>query len=37
MRLVGEFLNQRGITVSAPCLPGHGTTLDGLNQRQWRD
>lgn len=37
MRLVGESLNQRGITVSAPCLPGHGTTLDDLNQRQWRD
>ena len=37
MRLVGEYLNQHEITVSAPCLPGHGTTLDDLNQRQWRD
>ena len=32
MRLVGEYLNQHKITVSAPCLPGHGTTLDDLNQ-----
>lgn len=37
MRLVGEYLNQRDITVSVPCLPGHGTTLDDLNQCQWRD
>jgi carboxylesterase len=37
MRLVGEYLNQHEITVSAPCLPGHGTTLDDLNQRQWSD
>nr|HRJ44044.1 alpha/beta fold hydrolase [Caldilineaceae bacterium] len=37
MRLVGEYLNQRGITVSAPCLPGHATTLDDLNRRRWSD
>lgn len=37
MRLVGEYLNQHEITVSAPCLPGHGTTLDDLNRRQWSD
>ncbi len=37
MRPVGEYLHQKNITVSAPCLPGHGTTLDDLNQRQWRD
>ena len=37
MRLVGEYLNQHEITVSAPCLPGHGTTLADLNQRQWSD
>ncbi len=27
-RLVGEYLNQRGITVVRACLPGHATTLD---------
>jgi len=37
MRLVGEYLNQHDITVSAPCLPGHGTTIEDLNQRQWSD
>ena len=37
MRLVGEYLNQHEITVSAPCLPGHGTTLEELNQCKWSD
>jgi carboxylesterase len=37
MRLVGQYLNQRDITVSAPCLPGHGTNIEDLNQRQWSD
>ncbi len=37
MRLVGEYLNQKEITVSAPCLPGHGSTIEDLNQRRWKD
>lgn len=37
MRLVGDYLHQRGFTVSGPCLPGHGTTVDDLNQRRWNE
>jgi carboxylesterase len=32
MRLVGDYLHQRGLTVSGPLLPGHGT-----NRCQWAD
>ncbi|HEX9115874.1 MAG TPA: alpha/beta fold hydrolase [Anaerolineae bacterium] len=35
MRLVGDYLNARGLTVSAPLLPGHGTTVEDLNTRTW--
>jgi carboxylesterase len=37
MRLVGDYLHSRGLTVSAPLLPGHGTTLEDLNRRSWRE
>ena len=37
MRLVGEYLNERGMTVSAPLLPGHGTTIEELNRCRWQD
>ncbi|MBE7554578.1 MAG: alpha/beta fold hydrolase [Anaerolineales bacterium] len=37
MRPVGDYLNQRGLTVSVPCLPGHGTTLEDLNRQRWTD
>ncbi len=37
MRLVGDYLNQRGLTVSGPLLPGHGTTAEDLNRCQWTD
>ena len=37
MRLIGDFLNQRGYTVSAPLLPGHGTSLEDMNRRTWRE
>ena len=37
MRLVGQYLNERGLTVSAPLLPGHGTTPDDLNNYGWKD
>jgi carboxylesterase len=37
MRLVGDYLNERGLTVSAPLLPGHGTTAEDLNRCHWSD
>ena len=37
MRLVGDYLHQRGLTVSGPRLPGHGTTLEDLNLRTWQE
>ncbi len=36
MRLVGTYLHERGMTVSAPCLPGHGTTVGDLNRMRWQ-
>ncbi len=32
MRLVGEYLHRRGLTVYAPLLPGHGTTVEDMNR-----
>jgi carboxylesterase len=37
MRWVGDYLYQRGMTVAAPRLPGHGTTPDDMNRRRWRE
>ncbi len=37
MRLVGDYLHQRGCTVSGPLLPGHGTTVEDMNRCQWSD
>jgi carboxylesterase len=37
MRLVGDYLHRRGLTVSAPLLPGHGTSVDDMNRCTWRD
>jgi carboxylesterase len=37
MRLIGDYLNGRGYTVSAPLLPGHGTTVEDMNRQSWRD
>jgi carboxylesterase len=37
MRRIGDFLNQRGLTVSAPLLPGHGTYVSDMNQYTWQD
>jgi len=37
MRLVGEYLHERGFTVSGPLLPGHGTTVDEMNRCRWTD
>jgi carboxylesterase len=37
MRLVGEYLHQRGLTVYAPLLPGHGATVEEMNRCRWTD
>jgi carboxylesterase len=37
MGLLGEYLHHRGLTVSAPLLPGHGTTVDQMNRCRWTD
>ncbi len=37
MRLIGDYLHDRGITVSAPMLPGHGTYVEEMNQYKWTD
>ena len=37
MRLVGDYLHQRGFTVSGPLLPGHGTTVENMNRCTWTD
>lgn len=37
MRRIGEYLHQRGLTVYAPLLPGHGTTVEEMNRCRWTD
>ena len=37
MRLLGDYLNRQGFTVSAPLLPGHGTTPQDMNLQRWTD
>ncbi len=37
MRLLGDYLHRRGFTVSAPLLPGHGTSVQDMNRCTWRD
>jgi carboxylesterase len=37
MRLIADYLNQRGLTVSGPLLPGHGTSLEDLDKRKWQE
>jgi carboxylesterase len=37
MRLAGEYLNHKGITVSGPLLSGHGTEPEDLNRYKWTD
>jgi carboxylesterase len=37
MRLIGDYLHDRGITVSAPMLPGHGTYVEEMNHYRWTD
>ncbi|MGC8785836.1 MAG: alpha/beta hydrolase [Anaerolineae bacterium] len=37
MRPMGEYLAQRGLTVSGPLLAGHGTTHEDLARTTWQD
>ena len=37
VRLVGEWLAERGHTVSGPRYPGHGTRWQDLAQTRWQD
>jgi carboxylesterase len=37
MRLIGEYLHGAGLTVFAPCLPGHGTAIDDMHGVRWQD
>ena len=37
MRLLGEYLNNRGYSVMAPLLPGHGTKPEDLMKYGWQD
>jgi len=36
MRRIGEYLNQQGLTISAPLLPGHGTFASDMNRYRWQ-
>jgi carboxylesterase len=35
LRPVAELLQQRGLTVLAPLLPGHGTRVEDMNRLHW--
>src|SRR5437899_410453 len=37
MRPLGTYLHQRGLTISAPLLPGHGTHFSDLRRIRWSD
>ncbi len=37
VRPVGEFLNSKGYTVTAPLLPGHGTQIEDMFHYSWQD
>lgn len=37
MRLVGDHLHQRGLTVAGPLLPGHGTSVEDMNRCRWTE
>ncbi len=35
MRFLGEYLHERGYSVCAPLLPGHGTSVEDLSATHW--
>jgi carboxylesterase len=37
LKPLAEFLNKNGYTISAPLLPGHGTSPEDLQQLSWYD
>lgn len=37
MRQLGDYLAERDITVMAPCIEGHGTRVEDLNETRWPD
>lgn len=37
MRLLGEDLHRRGMSVLAPLLPGHGTSVQDMNRTRWQE
>ena len=37
MRPWAEFMHQQGYTVRVPCLPGHGTKPEDLNEVKWQE
>jgi len=37
VRGLGDYLNQHGLTISAPLLPGHGTCPEDLVNVKWKD
>ncbi len=37
VRLLGDYLAGHDVTVSAPLLPGHGTTPEEMNRCRWQD
>ena len=37
MRMVADYLHERGLTVSGPRLPGHGTSVEDMNRAKWTD
>jgi carboxylesterase len=37
VRMLGTYLHERALTISAPLLPGHGTQPADLNRVRWQD
>ena len=37
MRPLGQFLNDKGLTVVGPLLPGHGAKVEEMNQVHWSE